>query len=58
MKFFRNTEAKANGGPPDYFTGSVHFTTMAASEAPGHANTASVTFAPGTRTVWRTHPAG
>ena len=58
MKIFRNAEAGTETGPTDYFTGAVHVTRMAASDPPGRTNTASVTFAPGARTVWHTHPAG
>ena len=59
MKITRNASAASRTGPtPDNFTGSVRVDNMAAADAPSRVATASVTFAPGARTVWHTHPAG
>lgn len=59
MKITRNASAPSRPGPtPGNFTGSVRVDNMAAADAPSRVTTASVTFAPGARTVWHTHPAG
>ncbi len=59
MKITRNASAPSRpGSTPDNFTGVVRVDNVAMPEAPGRASTASVTFAPGARTVWHTHPAG
>ncbi|MCZ0963142.1 (R)-mandelonitrile lyase [Paracoccus benzoatiresistens] len=45
-------------GPADWFTGTVRIDPMFAAEAPGRTAGAHVTFEPGARTAWHTHPAG
>jgi hypothetical protein len=51
------TQASAKG-PSDYFTGAVRIDPL--FDAPGPARTlgVSVTFEPGARTAWHTHPLG
>jgi quercetin dioxygenase-like cupin family protein len=59
MKITRNASAPSKtGSAPDNFTGSVRIDNAAMAEAPSRITTASVTFSPGARTVWHTHPAG
>lgn len=59
MKITRNASAASmTGKVPDNFTGSVRIDNMAMPNPPGRASSALVTFAPGARTVWHTHPAG
>ncbi len=59
MKITRNAAAPPRtGATPENFTGSVRVDNMAAADAPSRVTTASVTFSPGARTVWHTHPAG
>jgi quercetin dioxygenase-like cupin family protein len=59
MKITRNASSPSKPGPtPDNFTGLVRVDNMAQTQAPSRVTTASVTFAPGARTVWHTHPAG
>jgi quercetin dioxygenase-like cupin family protein len=48
----------AEQGPPDYFTGSVRIERLIQAEAPARVAAASVTFEPGARTAWHTHPLG
>jgi quercetin dioxygenase-like cupin family protein len=48
----------AEPGPDDYFTGSVRIERLIAAGAPARVAAASVTFAPGARTAWHTHPLG
>jgi quercetin dioxygenase-like cupin family protein len=59
MKITRNAAAPSKpGAVPANFTGAVRIDNMVAGEAPSRVSTAHVTFAPGARTVWHTHPAG
>jgi quercetin dioxygenase-like cupin family protein len=58
MDIQRNgTQASAHG-PADYFTGSVRVDMLFPAHEPARALGASVTFEPGARTVWHTHPLG
>lgn len=45
-------------GPTDYFTGSVRIDRLFDAPEPARAVGASVTFEPGARTAWHTHPLG
>lgn len=45
-------------GPADWFTGTVRIDPLFQTSAPAHAAGASVTFEPGARTAWHTHPLG
>jgi quercetin dioxygenase-like cupin family protein len=45
-------------GPPEYFTGIVRVDPLFQAHDPAHALGASVTFEPGARTAWHTHPLG
>jgi len=45
-------------GPADWFTGNVRIDFLFDIEAPGRVSGASVTFEPGARTAWHTHPLG
>src|SRR5256885_11761406 len=45
-------------GPADYFTGTVRIDPLFAAADPARAIGASVTFEPGARTAWHTHPLG
>ncbi|WP_121060750.1 cupin domain-containing protein [Chachezhania antarctica] len=45
-------------GNPDYFTGQVYLDPIVSSHPPSQVNAARVTFAPGARTAWHTHPLG
>jgi quercetin dioxygenase-like cupin family protein len=45
-------------GPVDWFTGSVRIDSLFQSPTPGRAAGAAVTFEPGARTAWHTHPLG
>jgi quercetin dioxygenase-like cupin family protein len=44
--------------PADWFTGTVRLDPLFGVRAPGRAHAASVTFEPGSRTAWHTHPLG
>src|SRR5437868_10323399 len=45
-------------GPADWFTGTVRIDPLFQATAPARAAAASVTFEPGARTAWHTHPLG
>ena len=45
-------------GPPEYFTGTVRVDPLFETADPARARGASVTFEPGARTAWHTHPLG
>ena len=48
----------SNRGPADWFTGAVRIDQLFQANAPARAAGASVTFEPGARTAWHTHPLG
>ena len=45
-------------GPGDWFTGRVRIDPLVAPQPPARAAAASVTFDPGARTAWHSHPLG
>ena len=45
-------------GPAEWFSGTVRIDTLFQPQAPARAVGASVTFEPGARTAWHTHPLG
>jgi quercetin dioxygenase-like cupin family protein len=45
-------------GPAEWFTGSVRIDPLFQAPDPARAAGASVTFEPGARTAWHTHPLG
>lgn len=52
------TARPATAGPAENFTGSVQVTPLFQPAAPSRTGGASVTFQPGARTAWHTHPLG
>ncbi|GGL09829.1 cupin [Caulobacter sp. Root656] len=58
MQLFRNGSRPAQAGPADWFTGSVRIDPLYTAEAPARVGAAQVTFEPGARTAWHTHPLG
>ena len=45
-------------GPADWFTGTVRIDPQFSAPAPARVVVAAVTFEPGARTAWHTHPLG
>jgi quercetin dioxygenase-like cupin family protein len=45
-------------GPADWFIGTVRLDPLFSANEPARAGGASVTFEPGARTAWHTHPLG
>jgi len=58
MKLTRAGSNPSRMAPADYFTGTVWQDPIAVAEGPGRARALLVTFAPGARTNWHTHPYG
>lgn len=48
----------AQEGPADWFTGAVQVESLFEAEEPSRVAGARVTFEPGARTAWHTHPLG
>ena len=58
MDIKRSGSQPSNKGPADYFTGTVRIDPLFDSADPARVVGASVTFEPGARTAWHTHPLG
>jgi quercetin dioxygenase-like cupin family protein len=48
----------STAGPAEYFTGTVRVDPLNTPPDPARGNSALVTFEPGARTAWHTHPYG
>lgn len=58
MDIKRNGSSPSARGPSDWFTGAVRIDTPFSGTAPARAGGAIVSFEPGARTAWHTHPLG
>lgn len=58
MEIKRSGSRPSGKGPADYFTGTVRIETLVEAPEPARIRAASVTFEPGARTAWHTHPLG
>ena len=58
MEIKRNGSQPSRRGPAEYFTGSVRIDPLFAAPEPARVGAACVTFEPGARTAWHTHPLG
>lgn len=58
MKIIRTGSNASAKGPADYFTGTVRIDAPFQADAPARVGGATVTFEPGARTAWHTHPLG
>jgi quercetin dioxygenase-like cupin family protein len=58
MEITRAGSQASNKGPEDWFTGAVRIDPLFQSNDARRAAAASVTFEPGARTAWHTHPLG
>src|ERR1035441_7543433 len=56
MDIKRSGSQPSGKGPAEYFTGTVRVDPLFHPPAPARAFGASVTFEPGARTAWHTHP--
>ena len=58
MQIKRSGAQPSGKGPADWFTGTVRIDPLFAANAPARAAGNAVTFEPGARTAWHTHPLG
>ncbi|CAI0735481.1 Predicted mannose-6-phosphate isomerase [Serratia quinivorans] len=58
LKIQRSGSQPSRPGPEDYFTGKVRIDAPFAGSEPARVGGATVTFEPGARTAWHTHPLG
>ena len=58
MEITRNGEQASGKGPAEWFTGSVRMDPVFAAPEPARVTGLNVTFEPGARTAWHTHPLG
>ncbi|WP_457585760.1 (R)-mandelonitrile lyase [Ensifer canadensis] len=58
MNIKRSGSAPSARGPADYFSGTVRIDAPFNGSAPARVGGATVTFEPGARTAWHTHPLG
>ncbi len=58
MNISRSESRSAVPGPEDYFSGTVYVDMLFPAEEPSRFSGAAVTFEPGARTAWHTHPVG
>jgi quercetin dioxygenase-like cupin family protein len=54
----RNGSRPSGKGPAEYFTGMVRVDPLFEAPEPARVRSAHVTFEPGARTAWHTHPLG
>ena len=58
MQITRSGSQPSGAGPSDWFTGAVRIDPLFSAPDPARVAAASVTFEPGARTAWHTHPLG
>jgi quercetin dioxygenase-like cupin family protein len=58
MEIKRSGSQPSGKGPEDWFTGTVRIDPLFKPPEPARAFGASVTFEPGARTAWHSHPLG
>jgi quercetin dioxygenase-like cupin family protein len=58
MEIKRGGTQPSGKGPEAYFTGTVRIDPLFTAPDPARVRGASVTFEPGARTAWHTHPLG
>ncbi len=58
MNIFRAGSTPSRPGPADWFTGTVRIDALFNPANPDRVQGAHVTFEPGARTAWHTHPLG
>lgn len=58
MDIKRSGSQPSGQGPSDWFTGTVRIDPLHSAPDPARVAMASVTFEPGARTAWHTHPLG
>jgi len=57
MEIKRGSQPSVSG-PAEWFTGTVRIETLHQASVPARVSTSKVTFEPGARTAWHSHPLG
>lgn len=58
MIIYKNSDRESMQGPADWFTGKVNVEFLFPAVEPSKVSGAHVSFDPGARTAWHTHPLG
>ena len=58
MEISRNGSRPSGKGSAEWFTGDIRIDPLFQADEPARVAGASVTFEPGARTAWHTHPLG
>lgn len=58
MQIMRNGSQPSTKGPAEFFTGDVRIDLLVNAEEPSRVQAGIVTFEPGARSAWHTHPLG
>jgi quercetin dioxygenase-like cupin family protein len=58
MEIKKSGSQASTKGPADCFTGTARIDALFEAPEPARVRSASVTFEPGARTAWHTHPLG
>jgi len=58
MEIKRSGSQPSSKGTAEWFTGNVRIDPLHQADAPARVSVASVTFEPGARTAWHSHPLG
>lgn len=58
MEIKRNGSRPSQKGPEEYFTGTVRIDPLVQAPGPSRVTAGLVTFEPGARSAWHTHPLG
>src|SRR5215213_5059898 len=58
MEIKRNGSQPSGKGPAEWFTGNVRIDLLHQAPAPARVGISNVTFEPGARTAWHSHPLG
>ena len=58
IRVVRSGSQRSREGPAEYFTGSARIDPLFVAEEPSRSSASYVTFEPGARTAWHTHPLG
>ncbi|HEX6962355.1 MAG TPA: cupin domain-containing protein [Lacipirellula sp.] len=58
MEIVRSNSRPSSDGPAEWFTGAVRIERLIDAAEPARVAAASVSFEPGARTAWHTHPLG
>ncbi|HWZ58797.1 MAG TPA: cupin domain-containing protein [Gemmatimonadaceae bacterium] len=58
MKILTTDQRGCRQGPAEWFTGTVWIDEIVTGTSPSRLNSARVSFEPGARTAWHTHPRG